>query len=153
MDQTERGTIMKYKVVTGEKDLQKVFEIRKEIFVKEQEVAEEEEFDAFDWLDADCDHILVYYDNQPVGTGRVREVEGIGKLERICILKPYRKYGLGKVVVDSLEEIALEKGLTRAKLHGQTHAEGFYHKLGYETASDEFLEDGIPHYLMVKRFN
>ncbi|WP_040983416.1 GNAT family N-acetyltransferase [Oceanobacillus jeddahense] len=144
---------MKYKVVTGEKDLQKVFEIRKEIFVKEQEVAEEEEFDAFDWLDADCDHILVYYDNQPVGTGRVREVEGIGKLERICILKPYRKYGLGKVVVDSLEEIALEKGLTRAKLHGQTHAEGFYHKLGYETASDEFLEDGIPHYLMVKRFN
>ncbi|MFD1412611.1 GNAT family N-acetyltransferase [Oceanobacillus jeddahense] len=144
---------MKYKVVTEKQDLQKVFEIRKEIFVKEQEVAEEEEFDAFDSLDTDCDHILVYYDNQPVGTGRVREVEGIGKLERICILKPYRKYGLGKVVVDSLEEIALEKGLTHAKLHGQTHAEGFYHKLGYETASDEFLEDGTPHYLMVKRFN
>jgi len=142
-----------YQIVTEEQDLQKVFEIRKEIFVKEQEVSEEEEFDAFDSLEADCDHILVYYDNEPVGTGRVRAVEGVGKLERICILNPYRKYGLGKVIVQSLEEIVLQKGLTRAKLHGQTHAEGFYHKLGYETASDEFLEDGIPHYLMVKQFN
>ncbi|WP_339182825.1 GNAT family N-acetyltransferase [Oceanobacillus sp. FSL W7-1293] len=144
---------MTYKIVTEEQNLQKVFEIRKEIFVKEQEVSEEEEFDAFDSLDADCVHILVYYDNKPVGTGRVRAVEGVGKLERICILKPYRKYGLGKVIVQSLEEIVLQKGLIRAKLHGQTHAEGFYHKLGYETASDEFLEDGIPHYLMVKQFN
>ncbi|MEF3329061.1 GNAT family N-acetyltransferase [Oceanobacillus oncorhynchi] len=144
---------MTYKIVTEEQDLQKVFEIRKEIFVKEQEVSKEEEFDAFDSLDADCNHILVYYDNKPVGTGRVRAVEEVGKLERICILKPYRKYGLGKVIVQSLEEIVLQKGLTRAKLHGQTHAEGFYHKLGYETVSDEFLEDGIPHYLMVKQFN
>ncbi|WP_077604509.1 GNAT family N-acetyltransferase [Oceanobacillus sojae] len=144
---------MTYKIVTDELDLQKVFEIRKEIFVKEQEVAEEEEFDEFDSLDADCNHILVYYENKPVGVGRIRAVEGVGKLERICILKPYRKYGLGKTVVKSLEEIALEKGLTQAKLHGQTHAEGFYHKLGYETASDEFMEDGIPHYLMVKQFN
>ncbi|MGX8790364.1 GNAT family N-acetyltransferase [Oceanobacillus sp. M60] len=144
---------MTYKIVTEEQDLQKVFEIRKEIFVKEQEVPGDEEFDAFDSLDADCNHILVYYDNKPVGTGRVRAVEEVGKLERICILKPYRKYGLGKVIVQSLEEIVLQKGLTRAKLHGQTHAEGFYHKLGYETVSDEFLEDGIPHYLMVKQFN
>lgn len=144
---------MTYKIVTEEQDLQKVFEIRKEIFVIEQEVAEEEEFDEFDSLDADCDHLLVYYDNKPVGVGRIRTVDGIGKLERICILKPYRKYGLGKTVVKALEEIALEKGLTRTKLHGQTHAEGFYHKLGYETASDEFMEDGIPHYLMIKQFN
>lgn len=144
---------MTYKIVTEEQDLQKVFEIRKEIFVKEQKVAEEEEFDEFDSLDADCDHILVYYENKPVGVGRIRAVEGIGKLERICILKSYRKYGLGKTVVKSLEEIALEKGLTRAKLHGQTHAEGFYRKLGYETASDEFMEDGILHYLMIKQFN
>lgn len=100
---------MTYKIVTEEQDLQKVFEIRKEIFVKEQEVSEDEEFDAFDSLDADCNHILVYYDNKPVGTGRVRAVEEVGKLERICILKPYRKYGLGKVIVQSLEEIVLQK--------------------------------------------
>lgn len=144
---------MKYKIVTEEEELQKVFDIRKEIFVKEQEVAEAEEFDEFDSLGTACEHILVYYEDKPVGTGRIREVEGAGKLERICILKPYRKYGLGKIVVQSLEEMVLQKGMNRVQLHGQAHAEGFYHKLGYKTASKEFLEDGIPHYLMVKRIN
>lgn len=46
-----------------------------------------------------------------------------------------------------------EKGITKMKLHGQTHAEGFYKKLGYQTASDEFMEDGIPHILMTKEIS
>ncbi|GAA3322913.1 hypothetical protein GCM10020331_044690 [Ectobacillus funiculus] len=72
---------------------------------------------------------LVYYNEQPVGTGRVRWVDGFGKLERICILEPYRKFGLGKVIINTLEEIAKEKkGTAEVKLHGQTQAEGFYKK-------------------------
>lgn len=98
-------------------------------------------------------HVLVYHKNQPVGTGRVRIVDQTGKLERICILKPYRKYGLGKVIIGELEKIMKEKGITKMKLHGQTHAEGFYKKLGYQTASDEFMEDGIPHILMTKEIS
>jgi len=35
-------------------------------------------------------------------------------------------------------------------LHGQTQAEGFYEKLGYQASSDVFMEEGIPHVLMVK---
>ena len=77
-------------------------------------------------------------------------MDDYGKLERICILEPYRKFGLGKVIIATLEEIAEEKGLSRVKLHGQTHAEGFYKKLGYQTASSMFMEDGIPHVLMTK---
>ena len=73
-----------------------------------------------------CKHILVYYNELPVGTGRIRFVDGTGKLERICILKDYRKYGLGKVIIQTLEEIAREKESTKVKLHGQTQAEGFY---------------------------
>jgi len=68
----------------------------------------------------------------------------------MSILIPYRSYGLGKLIVSTLEEIAKNKGLFKVKLHGQTHAEGFYHKLGYQTCSDIFIEDGIPHYLIVK---
>ena len=49
---------------------------------------------------------------QAVGTGRVRVVDGSGKLERICILKPYRKYGLGKKIIQTLEEIAKEESPT-----------------------------------------
>lgn len=143
---------MESKKIMTEEDLSIAFEIRKEVFVKEQGVPLSEEFDEFDTLDTPCKHILVYYNDQPVGTGRVRFVDSYGKLERICILEPYRKYGLGKVIVKVLEEIAEENGVDKVKLHGQTHAEGFYHKLGYETTSDVFMEDGIPHVLMTKKF-
>ncbi|NCU18430.1 GNAT family N-acetyltransferase [Pallidibacillus pasinlerensis] len=141
---------MEYKQITNEEELQQAFKIREEVFVKEQGVPLEDEFDEYDQLNGNCEHILVYHEGEAVGTGRVRVVEGGGKLERICILKSYRKLGIGKVIVQGLENIAKEKGLEKVKLHGQTHAEGFYQKLGYETASDEFMEDGIPHYLMVK---
>lgn len=136
--------------ITSEVSLKKAFDIRKSVFVEEQGVPLEDEFDQFDQLTAPCQHILVYTDNEPVGTGRVRAVDGIGKLERICILEPFRKLGLGKVIIHSLEEIAKDMSLSKVKLHGQTHAEEFYAKLGYHTASEVFMEDGIPHFLMTK---
>jgi len=138
------------KRITLEVDLSVAFNIRKEVFVEEQGVPLEDEFDEFDTLDGKCEHILVFYDEQPVGTGRIRVVDGLGKLERICILKPYRKYGLGKIIIQALEEVSGELGVSQVKLHGQTHAEGFYQKLGYRTSSNMFMEDGIPHLLMVK---
>lgn len=121
---------MKIKRITTEIDLQAALEIRKAVFIEEQQVPESDEFDQFDTLEDQCGHVLVYHENQPAGTGRVRIVNHTGKLERICILKPYRKYGLGKVIISELENMVKEKGITQCKLHGQTHAEGFYHKLG-----------------------
>ncbi|AYA75839.1 GNAT family N-acetyltransferase [Bacillus sp. Y1] len=138
------------KSITHQEDLQKAFSIREKVFIEEQGVPLEEEFDQYDTLEADCEHILVYYQEEAVGTGRVRFVDHFGKLERICILEDFRKYGLGKIIISALEEIALEKGMTHAKLHGQTQAEGFYKKLGYHTASDVFREADIPHVLMIK---
>lgn len=141
---------MDFKRITSEEELKIAFHIRKEVFVAEQHVPLADEFDEFDTLQGLAEHILVYYNEQPVGTGRVRWVDGFGKLERICILEPFRKFGLGKVIIGALEGIATEKGISRVKLHGQTHAEGFYEKLGYQTASSVFMEDGIPHVLMIK---
>jgi predicted GNAT family N-acyltransferase len=77
-------------------------------------------------------------------------IENVAKLERICVLKTHRKHGLGKLIIQELEEIAKEKGISKAKLHGQTQAEGFYQKLGYKTNSDIFMEEGIPHIVMIK---
>lgn len=141
---------MDSKRITLVSDLKLAFTIRKEVFVKEQGVPLEDEFDEFDTLNGLSEHILVYYNEQPVGTGRVRWVDAIGKLERICILEPYRKFGLGKVIINALEGIAEEKGVSQVKLHGQTQAEGFYKKIGYQTSSSMFIEDGIPHILMIK---
>lgn len=136
--------------ITTEEELQKAFQIRKEIFVVEQGVPLEEEFDEFDTLNGACEHILVFHEGNPVGTGRIRIVEMVGKLERICILEPYRKFGLGSVIISTLEELAGKRGISKVKLHGQTQAQGFYKRLGYQSSSSEFIEDGIPHVLMTK---
>ena len=141
---------MEAKRITSENDLQIAFSIREEVFVVEQAVSVEEEFDEFDAITDRCEHILVYYQERPVGTGRVRWVDDVAKLERICILQSHRKFGLGKVIIKALEEIAEEKGFSRVKLHAQTHAEGFYEKLGYQTSSPIFMEACIPHIVMKK---
>ncbi|MDM5197217.1 GNAT family N-acetyltransferase [Fictibacillus enclensis] len=141
---------MNAKRITTNQELEQAFSIRKTVFVEEQGVPLTDEFDEFDQLDGRCEHILAYYEDRLAGTGRIRWVEGVGKLERICILESFRKFGLGKVIIKALEDIAAEQGSSRVKLHGQTQAEGFYHKLGYQTSSDVFMEDGIPHLLMTK---
>lgn len=136
--------------ISTEQELQQAFAIRRKVFVEEQGVQLADEFDEFDTLSSNCQHVLVTYDNQVVGTGRVRHVQGVGKLERICILIDYRKYGLGKTIIRALEKLAYHIPVDAVILHGQTQAEGFYHKLGYMTASEPFLEDGIAHVVMTK---
>lgn len=144
------GVFMSIKKVTTDADLQLAFDFRRKVFIEEQQVPAVEEFDEFDSLQAPCDHILVYYKEQPVGTGRLRVVEGYGKLERICILEEFRKFGLGKEIIIGLEQIARDNGLTKAKLNAQSYAEGFYEKLGYKREGEEFMDCGIPHILMKK---
>ncbi|RKD24448.1 GNAT family N-acetyltransferase [Ammoniphilus oxalaticus] len=135
--------------VTTKQQLEDAFAIRRTVFVEEQGVALEVEFDQHE---AEAEHILVYSDErQPIGTGRVRAIKDQAKLERICILAPYRKHGLGKVIIETLEQIAREQGFTKALIHGQTQAEGFYRKLGYVTNSEVFMEDGIPHVALTKQ--
>ncbi|UVI32701.1 GNAT family N-acetyltransferase [Paenibacillus spongiae] len=134
-------------VAAGEQELKSVYAIRRAVFVQEQGVSEEEEYDEHE---ESSDHVLVYYDGQPVGTGRLRVLDSKAKLERVCILPEYRKYGLGREVMTALEEAARSKGLSHAKLHAQTHARDFYTKLGYEQVSEEFMEADIPHVAMVK---
>jgi len=141
------------KRITLENDLQIAFSIRKEVFVAEQGVPLDVEFDEFDTLTGFTEHILVYYNEKPVGTGRIRRVDDLGKLERICVLQTYRKFGLGKVIIRALEEIAEEKELYQVKLHAQTQAQGFYEKIEYQTTSSVFIEDGIPHVLMMKELS
>ena len=141
---------MQVKLITTEVDLEKSFDIREAVFVQEQQVPEEDEFDEFDVLGDSCEHILLEDQGESIATGRVRVVDGVGKLERICVLPSHRSLGLGKVIVLGLEDIAEKKGIVKLKLHGQTHAEEFYVKLGYKTTSDVFMEDGIPHIVMEK---
>ena len=136
--------------VNNQELLEACFAIRMAIFVEEQGVPAEDEFDAYDALGTEARHILLYVDGTPAASSRLRIVDDVAKLERICVMLEYRKHGLGRVLIDKLEQMALDQGLAKAKLHAQVQASGFYERLGYTPASDVFLEDGIPHLLMVK---
>jgi predicted GNAT family N-acyltransferase len=138
---------MEIRDVAGFADLEVAFYIRQVVFVMEQHCPVQDEFDQFD---ATASHILAYDGDQPVGTARWRVVDGIAKFERICVLASHRKHGVGKLLVQALEARARRKGLAAAKLHGQVQAAGFYHKLGYVSSGDVFIEDGIEHVLMTK---
>jgi len=142
---------MKVNKITTEEQLQQAFKIRREVFVEEQGVSADEEYDQNDIMNNGTDHLLVYYEDKPVGTGRLRIVGDMGKLERICILQPYRKYGLGRAITSGLEELAKQRGLEKVKLHGQTQAQPFYESMGYVTSSEVFMEADIPHVLMIKK--
>ena len=57
------------------------------------------------------------------------------------------------MIIQTLEKLAQEKGLTKSKLSAQVYAEGFYEKLGYTRTGEEYMDAGIPHILMKKQFN
>jgi predicted GNAT family N-acyltransferase len=139
---------LEIKVVENKQQFNDALKVRREVFIDEQQVPEEEEIDQYEDI---CTHVVVYDEANPVAAGRLREYDqGVGKMERICVLSSYRGKGLGKIVMDKLEEISKEKGYSKLKLNAQTHAEGFYSKIGYETVSDIFMDAGIPHVTMVK---
>lgn len=133
--------------INNRADLEKAFAIRIKVFVEEQGVVLSDEIDSYE---DESEHVLAYYDGKPCGVGRLREIDGKGKLERICVLKEYRKYGIGQVIVCTLERLAVQRGLLHLKLHGQKQAAGFYMRLGYKAEGGEFIEDGIVHFLFLK---
>lgn len=139
--------------VKSEGQLQQCLEIRKEVFVEEQQVPLEEEIDELDHLDAESNHILITIDGQVAATGRIKWLdETTAKMQRIAVLKPFRGSGIGRSLMVALEQLARSMGAEKSVLDGQCQAEGFYHSLGYVTVSEEpFYDAGILHVRMEKR--
>ncbi|WP_066054928.1 GNAT family N-acetyltransferase [Robertmurraya korlensis] len=138
---------MNVEIVTTKEKLQDAFNVRKHVFVEEQQVPEEEEIDQYD---SECTHFVLYDQEVPIGAGRFRDLNGIGKVERICVLSGSRNTGAGKLIMDKIEQYAKQNNYSALKLNAQTQAIPFYDKLGYEVISDEFMDAGIPHRTMKK---
>ncbi|MDM5226549.1 GNAT family N-acetyltransferase [Cytobacillus sp. NJ13] len=138
---------MEVRKVSSEQELHDAFSVRKQVFINEQNVPEEEEIDQFE---DEAVHFVLYNNGMPAGAGRFRTVDGNGKVERICVLKENRQSGSGKAIMDKIEEHAKKQGLPALKLNAQTQAIPFYEKLGYQVISEEFMDAGIPHRTMKK---
>jgi predicted GNAT family N-acyltransferase len=137
-------------------DREACFAVRKEVFVGEQGVPEDIEYDAYD---AGAVHVLaVREDGLALGTGRLLHGEAaaaktdgdlsVGSLGRLAVTKAARGLGVGAALVGAIEDAARARGLTAVDLHAQTHALGFYERLGYEAYGPVFLDAGIGHRAM-----
>ncbi|WP_330184309.1 GNAT family N-acetyltransferase [Nocardia sp. NBC_01503] len=133
--------------VSTERDLADAYDIRMKVFVAEQGVPQELELDE---LDAIADHFLARLDGQPMGAGRLLVRENVGVLGRLAVLPESRGTGVGVALVRAIEERARERGLSAIELHSQTHARGFYERLGYEAYGEIGDDAGIPHIWMRK---
>ncbi|MET9733580.1 GNAT family N-acetyltransferase [Streptomyces sp. NPDC006458] len=137
-------------------DREACFAVRKEVFVAEQGVPQEIEYDSYD---PGAVHVLaVREDGTALGTGRLLHGAAaaaktggdltVGSLGRLAVTRRARGLGVGVALVRAIEDAARARGLAAVDLHAQTHALGFYERLGYEAYGPQYLEAGIAHRAM-----
>ncbi len=125
--------------------MMEIFEIRRKVFVIEQEVDPKEEYDEFE---ESSKHFLAKHNGIICGTCRIRNTSNGIKLERFAVLKSYRGKGVGAaLVVKCLEE--LNNASATKYLHAQLHAIPFYEKYGFKCIGPQFEEAGIQHFKMI----
>ncbi len=138
------------KWLTSTDDLSEARKIREEVFIKEQNVPFELEFDG---SDSYAISVLVYDEKRAVATGRIVLIDDNYTLGRICVLKEYRKKNYGAVVVNELCDKAKSIGASTVHIHAQTHVLPFYEKLGFVSYGNEYKEAGIKHISMKKKLS
>lgn len=121
--------------------------IRTEVFVKEQRIPAELEWDE---ADATSLHAVAYNRlGQPVATGRLLPAEqGTAKIGRMAVHQALRGCGVGEQVLRALADASARRGDRAIELHAQRTAQSFYAKLGFATRGEPYEEAGIPHITM-----
>lgn len=134
-----------YRIITGgwEQLGQDAKLIREQVFIQEQGIAPEDEWDD---LDATVLHFIVYDSDQPIATARLLPQYSVG---RVAVLVPYRKRGIGKILMQHIIEYARQQELPYLKLSAQTYVIAFYEALGFVVQGEEYLDCGIPHIDMI----
>lgn len=130
--------------VTDPEVLQKVFAIRREVFVDEQNCPPELEWEYED----ESVHFLAIVDEEPAGAARWRKTTNGYKLERVAVLKEFRGLGVAQALVKTVLA-DLPADADYVYLHAQIPAVSLYEKFLFEKLGEEFEEAGIRHYKMV----
>ena len=139
--------------VAGDATLFHAHAVRRTVFIEGQDVPEDIEMDG---RDEEATHFVAYDpdDEIAVGTARLRFPDPeTAKAERLAVLTAYRGDGLGRELMERLEDEARQQGCSRVCLHAQTTVVAFYERLGYNVVSEEFEQAGIPHVEMVKELD
>lgn len=140
-------------ITSWQKNHERISNIRRTVFIEEQNVNEDEEWDDRDMLES-TKHFLAIQDTTPqnpnievaIGTARIL---ASGKIGRVAVLKTHRRQGIGKLLVRSAIKAALTMRCTNIYLDAQLSAMEMYAALGFVAEGDIFLDAGIEHKRMV----
>lgn len=138
--------------IKEQQQLEQAFKIRQKVFVEEQKVSREEEYDEFEQTST---HFLVLNDREKAcGTARWRFTEKGIKLERFAVLKEERGSGAGSALVNAVLDDVSQHPEAAGKiiyLHAQLTAVPLYKKFGFTEEGEQFEECNIRHYKMTKK--
>ena len=133
------------KKVNDPADLEKVFAIRREVFVGEQNCPPELEWESED----ESTHFLATINGEPAGAARWRQTDKGYKLERFSVLSKFRGNGVGQQLVKTvLADLPVDADYIY--LNAQIQAIGLYEKFGFVKTGPQFEEAGIQHFKMEK---
>ena len=121
------------------------FAIRQKVFVEEQKVDGDEEYDEHESI---ATHYLVFVDDKPAATSRWRHTDKGIKLERFSVLPEFRNKGIGAALVKHVLSDVVPFGKI-IYLHAQVAAMNVYARNGFEPIGELFYEANIPHYKMI----
>lgn len=125
--------------VDNQKQIEIAFEIRKQVFVIEQNVSQERE--SMD--DEDAIHYIATVNGEPAGAARYRKMEKGAKIERIAVLSTFRGKRIGEaILLKILDDLKNEE---KVYLYAQVNASQFYIKNGFRQTDNYFLDAGIEH--------
>ncbi|MDD3107229.1 MAG: GNAT family N-acetyltransferase [Bacilli bacterium] len=137
--------MVKVEICTTKDQIIDHFMIRKIVFVDEQKVTMEEEFDL---VEKERIMFVMYDDAKPIGAARIYIQGNKAKIQRVCILKEYRFMGYGYSLMEELHQYCDAQAIKETYLDAQIHAIAFYEKCGYISYGELFYDARIPHYHM-----
>ena len=144
------------KILKSKEELNLGFALRIEVFVKEQKVPMELEFDEKDNSENTV-HVGFFDNNKLIGVARLIDLDkDVIHIGRVVIDKEYRGQGIGRELIIGCENIAQQilKRKIIIELSAQIQAENFYKSLGYNRVNDKiYLDAGIEHVNMRKVIN
>lgn len=121
-------------------------EIRKIVFLDEQQFSYD-----LDDVDEIAFHAVIYVDNTPIAAGRFFfDENNAPHIGRVAVLEKYRKIGVGRFLMNALEEIAAEQNASYVTLGAQLRAADFYSRIGYAPYGEIYYEEYCEHINMKK---
>ena len=133
---------LKIEIVKWIDGLSQLKNIREKVFIQEQKVTPQLEWDG---MDEKAIHFLVFNDKAAIGCARAIVIKDHMQLGRMAVLKEYRGQGIGSALIEKAITTAKLNQLSAIYISAQCHAIDFYKKFGFEVTSDIYLDAEIPH--------